>query len=37
MKMTNKQLSMQQMKSVINKIALTKMMGYMLSNLGELS
>ena len=37
MKMTNKPLSMQQMKSVINKIALTKMVGNVLSNLGELS
>ena len=35
MKMTNKSLSMQQMKSVINEIALNKMVGYVLSNLGE--
>ena len=35
MKMSNKPLSMQKMKSVINKIALNKMVGYVLSNLEE--
>ena len=35
MKMINKRLSMLQMKSVINEIALTKIVEYVLSNLGE--
>ena len=35
MKMSNKPLSMQHMKSVINKIALNKMVGYVLINFRE--